>query len=923
VPDPRTPPDSSTTSGRRAQAHTFPAIEAALAGRYVFERLPDGNPPLIGIGGMAEIYSATEVRGQRRVAVKVLQPAVATALGPERFLQEIQIASRLTHPNILPLLEAGSFDRPPGSPLLWYSMPLMPGGTLRDRMEREGQLPIPVAVSIAAQVADGLVHAHQAEVVHRDIKPENILLDGDRACLADFGLAKAVSQVSDWLTSAGLAVGTPAYMSPEQSAPGSRLDGRSDVYSLGCVLYEMLGGEPPFTGPSAQAVMVRHQVESPRSLRVIRPTVPAALDLLVARTLAKVPADRYPSAAALSEALVRLPEQAADPAEGIPKRRRWRRLAVGVAGLSLGLAGLWRLGPGRAPGPLKERDWLLIADFTAPPGEPGLAVALRELVTVELNQSKYLSTMPHSLVRQALRDAGMPETTAVTEERARELALRSSVRAVVSGRITPTAAGRYAATVEVTDAATGGSIVAAAGSIVLDSFAVGVQELARGIRKGLGERRAEVEADRPLYRVATPSFPAFLKYTMGLDLAVAGNIDGSNRVLFEALALDTGFSAAWAAIGMNYVSSRNLDSARMAYAEALKRPDRLSDAQRYRLEGDAAYALHHDLGGAVRAYSLFLREVPSSIGGRSNLALYLSSMGRYEDALREVDSAIILNPFGPREAQIELLNRVALLICLGRLDDARTGMRRLTGPHLRYAEFQLAAASDDWRAADSLSRLPIDPADPGFLRFMAATSGPAARAALGAPAAADQELAEAARRSSGSGARWYHRARLLLALAEGRLAERGGGPDSAPAQALLAGLAAAMAGDTARARRYLDRLEPLSARDQENLGSGPELLHALLELRTGRAEAAIARLAPLAATGEHDALSLDRVDSYWLRLVVADAFRDRGQPDSARRYLELALDRRRVPPAHYALRGLVHAGATARLRALTPPAGGQ
>jgi hypothetical protein len=248
---------------------------------------------------MAEVYLATDLRQQRPVAIKVLQRVVANILGPERFLQEIRIATRLTHPNILPLLEAGSSDIPQGGTLLWFAMPAV-AGSLRDRLNREGELAIEVALRIAQQIAEALACAHGEHLVHRDVKPENILLDGDHVFLADFGIAKALSHVTEEITSAGLAVGTPAYMSPEQGSGHARIDARSDVYSLGCVLYEMLAGEPPFTGPSTQAIIARHQVEPPRSLRVVRPTISPALEALVMRALAKVPADRFSSATAFA-----------------------------------------------------------------------------------------------------------------------------------------------------------------------------------------------------------------------------------------------------------------------------------------------------------------------------------------------------------------------------------------------------------------------------------------------------------------------------------------------------------------------------------------------------------------------------------------------------------------------------------------------
>jgi len=337
------PPDRAgavtAPSEKRAQTTAFDAIGAALAGRYSFEQREDGSPPLLGSGGMAEVYLATDLRHQRLVALKVLQPVVANILGPERFLQEIRIATRLTHPNILPLFEAGSSDIPQGGTLLWFAMPAV-AGTLRDRLKKEGQLAIEVALRVAQQIAAAMACAHSEHLVHRDVKPENILLDGDHAFLADFGVAKALSDVSQEISSAGLAVGTPAYMSPEQGAGGhERIDARSDVYSLGCVLYEMLAGEPPFTGPTTQAIIARHQVDPPRSLRVVRSTISPALEALVMRALAKVPADRFSSATAFAAEMGRVADHAQVPPVIGLRSKSWVTIVAWLL-LTAALAGL-------------------------------------------------------------------------------------------------------------------------------------------------------------------------------------------------------------------------------------------------------------------------------------------------------------------------------------------------------------------------------------------------------------------------------------------------------------------------------------------------------------------------------------------------------------------------------------------------------
>src|SRR5712691_6680078 len=267
-------------------------LQAALAERYTIERE-------LGRGGMATVYLARDLKHGHLVAIKVLRPEIAAALGPERFLREIEVAARLTHPHILALHDSGQTG---GS--LYYVMPYIEGESLRDRLERESQLPLEDALRITREVASALSYAHSHDVVHRDIKPENILLSGGEAVVADFGIARAITQAAgSKLTETGIAIGTPGYMSPEQASGGWPIDGRSDVYSLACVLYEMLAGEPPYTGPSAQVVIAKRFTDPVPSVRRLRETIPPAIDGAVSKALGKAPADRFGTAAQFAEAL--------------------------------------------------------------------------------------------------------------------------------------------------------------------------------------------------------------------------------------------------------------------------------------------------------------------------------------------------------------------------------------------------------------------------------------------------------------------------------------------------------------------------------------------------------------------------------------------------------------------------------------------
>jgi len=315
-------------------------LQAVLAGQYHVERE-------LGRGGMATVFYARDLKHDRPVALKVLRPEIAAAIGSERFLREIRLAALLSHPNILPLFDSGSVppDRlgPPGSPpLLYYVMPYVPGESLRDRLGRERHLPLDVTVQLIREAADALDCAHAASIVHRDIKPENILLSGGHALLADFGIAHA-PDTGGRLTETGLTLGTPHYMSPEQSAGDQQVDARSDVYALATVAYEALAGEPPFTGPTAQAIFARRFREAPRPIQDTREMLPPAVDAVIARGLARIPADRYQSAGDFAAALAEAARGAPLPAAAAAATRPgpWLGTLAAMGAVALGLW-LWR-----------------------------------------------------------------------------------------------------------------------------------------------------------------------------------------------------------------------------------------------------------------------------------------------------------------------------------------------------------------------------------------------------------------------------------------------------------------------------------------------------------------------------------------------------------------------------------------------------
>jgi Tol biopolymer transport system component len=321
-------------------------LREALAGRYEIQRQA-------GEGGMALVYLARDLKHEREVALKVLKPELASAVGPQRFLREIRIAAGLQHPNILPLYDSGE-----AAGFLYYVMPFVDGATLTDKIARDGPLTVDETLAIAREIADALEYAHGKGLVHRDIKPGNILFSNGRAVLTDFGLASAVSEAGEErLTQTGMVLGTPLFMSPEQASGKEDVNSKSDLYSLGCVVYEMLAGHPPFTGGSARAVLARHLSDPVPPLRTVRPQLAAGMDRVLEKALAKVPADRHESASALIEAL-NAPETASRT------RSKWLPVGIFVALAATFL--IWMLRPWEADARLTPGGSVHVTSLAGP-----------------------------------------------------------------------------------------------------------------------------------------------------------------------------------------------------------------------------------------------------------------------------------------------------------------------------------------------------------------------------------------------------------------------------------------------------------------------------------------------------------------------------------------------------------------------------
>jgi serine/threonine-protein kinase len=297
-------------------------LQGVLGDRYVFERE-------LGHGGMAVVVLARDLRHERLVAIKVFRADVGDAHGAERFRREIRLLARLQHPHILPLYDSGTTGE-----TSYFVTAFVDGESLRMRLQRESPLPVEVAVRLAIEVADALDFAHAREIIHRDIKPENILLQDGHAVVADFGIARVMRRSgAESTTAAGMAVGSPAYMSPEQASGEREIDGRTDLYSLACVLFEMLTGQPPFTGRSAHAIIAQRMQGTPRRVRELRATIPAAVDAAVAKALERAPDDRFSTAGELGQALA----SALSPVAAGGRSRRWPFAWFSAALLALGI----------------------------------------------------------------------------------------------------------------------------------------------------------------------------------------------------------------------------------------------------------------------------------------------------------------------------------------------------------------------------------------------------------------------------------------------------------------------------------------------------------------------------------------------------------------------------------------------------------
>ncbi|MCZ6754407.1 MAG: protein kinase, partial [Gemmatimonadetes bacterium] len=542
-------------------------LTAALSDRYTIERE-------IGAGGMATVYLAHDVKHDRKVALKVLRPELAAVLGAERFVQEIKTTANLQHPHILPLFDSGRADD-----FLYYVMPYVEGPTLRQHLTEQKVLPVDEAVTIAVDVASALAHAHEHGVIHRDIKPENILFSGGKAIVADFGIAQALSAAGgDRMTQTGLAIGTPNYMSPEQAA-GEAVDGRSDEYALASLLYEMLVGEPPYTGPNAQAIITKRATDPVPSARRLRETVPQVLDRAISKALAKHSTDRYPTIEEFATAVAKYDE-------GEPGRNPLVAYGIGIAAIVIVAVGL-ALALSRTTGPAgtgttTDMQRVVVFPFSVSGTSETayLGDGMVDLLSTKLDGAgNWRSADPRAVMSAVTREGGGQPSL----ERGDHLAAELGADLYVLGSIVEVGGSMLIDATLYRPGHSSDPIAAASAEGSRDHVLALVDELAAGLLQGqTGVSGARLTR---LALVTTDSLPALKWYLNGVREFRAARFPEAWTAFSNAVAADTAFALAWYQMSVTADWLLRTDLSPLEAADrAMLFSDRLSQRDRQLLE---------------------------------------------------------------------------------------------------------------------------------------------------------------------------------------------------------------------------------------------------------------------------------------------------------------------------------------------------
>ncbi|MGH7508828.1 MAG: protein kinase domain-containing protein [Gemmatimonadales bacterium] len=575
-------------------------LQAAVADRYRIEEE-------IGRGGMGSVYLAEDLKHSRKVAIKVLLPGTGTQYEPQRFLREIRIAAQLSHPQILPVHDSGECDG-----LLYFVMPYAGCETLRDRLNREGTLPIDAALRITRAVATALDYAHRRNVIHRDIKPENILLQEGEPVVADFGVATAISAAGGdniYITDGGLAVGTPAYMSPEQASADRELDGRSDLYSLACVLFEMLSGRPPFHGSSARATMARHATEPCPPIRSLRPNVPLAVDLALQRALAKDPGDRFSTMAEFCDALLS-PQPVAVALESGQDQR-----AIAV---------------------------LPFVNSSADPENEYFSDGMTDELITALTKVEGLHVASRTSVF-ALK--GLREDV-------RSLGSRLNVSAVLEGTVRKSG-NRLRITVQLTRVADGRTLWSERyDREMADVFAIQDEIAGTIVRTLRSTLLAGLRDPTPVrYTENVRAYSLYLKGRFWWNRRTQADIAEGIRFFEQAIAEDPGYALAYSGLADSYALDldyrgapvkEGMERARLEARRAIELDETLAEA--HTSLAWVTFIYDWDWAGAEREFSRAIELNPRYSTARQWYAWFLAAMGRFEEGLVEARTAIDLDP---------------------------------------------------------------------------------------------------------------------------------------------------------------------------------------------------------------------------------------------------------------------------------------
>jgi len=603
----------------------------------------------LGRGGMATVFYAWDLKHDRPVALKLLHSDLAHLLGPERFLREIRLSARLQHPHILSVLDSGEVGGTgdQGGALLWYTMPFVEGETLRDRLRREGQLPLDEALRITSQAADALHYAHQHGVIHRDIKPENILLSGNHAQVADFGVATAIPDgtkgPADRLTETGLAVGTPQYMSPEQSAGERTLDARSDIYALGTVLYEMLAGEPPYTGPTPQAILAKRLTEPLPHIRTVR-DVPRWVEDAVTRALARAPADRFGTAAEFAEALTKRADKAVEADRTDEGSRSPRRL-VALTALSalIAVAAYFTFRP----------------HGTSPDGTPSAAVLPFVDLSPEKDQEYFSDGLTDELITALSRIEGLKVAARTSSFQfkdakadVREVGRKLGVATVVEGSIRKSG-NRLRVSAQLVSAKDGYELWSENYDRELaDVFAV-QEEIARSIvaalRLRLGHQSDSALAERPTRDL--DAYDLYLKGRFAWNQRTGGSMLLAAQYLKQAVERDSSFARAYAGLADASILLPQYSGvlprvawpeAKSAALKALVLDSTLAEAHTSLAYGTMLY--EWDWTAAEAGFKRAIAADPNYPTARQWYGDYLAGRGRLEESLKEMRRGVELDP---------------------------------------------------------------------------------------------------------------------------------------------------------------------------------------------------------------------------------------------------------------------------------------